>query len=184
MAAEEGVLSLFKGLSAGLQRQMVFASLRIGLYEPVKQFYVGDKYDGQMIPMYYRIAAGLTTGAFGILVANPTDVVKIRFQGEGKKPENERRYKTVTQAYSKIIKEEGVRGLWTGLGPNIIRNSIINAAEIATFDYAKDQILRRKLMEDGVPCHLVSSAIAGFTACVIGSPVDVLKTRIMNAKPG
>jgi len=26
----------------------------------------------------YRVAAGLLTGAFGILVANPTDVVKIR----------------------------------------------------------------------------------------------------------
>lgn len=39
-------------------------------------------------------------------------------------------------------------------------------------------------MQDGIPCHLVCSAIAGFTACVVGSPVDVLKTRIMNAKPG
>lgn len=39
-------------------------------------------------------------------------------------------------------------------------------------------------MEDGVPCHLVSSAIAGITACIIGSPVDVLKTRLMNAKVG
>jgi solute carrier family 25 uncoupling protein 8/9 len=47
------------------------------------------------------------TGAFGIMVANPTDVVKIRFQGEGKKPEHERRYKTVTEAYRKIIAEEG-----------------------------------------------------------------------------
>lgn len=65
-----------------------------------------------------------------------------------------------------------------------MRNSIINAAEIASFDYAKDLILSKKLMEDGVSCHLLSSAIAGFVACVIGSPVDVLKTRIMNAKPG
>ena len=39
-------------------------------------------------------------------------------------------------------------------------------------------------MEDSIPCHLVSSSIAGFTATVVGSPVDVLKTRIMNAKPG
>ena len=77
-----------------------------------------------------------------------------------------------------------VRGLWTGLGPNVIRNSIINAAEIATFDQVKDMILTKRLMEDGIPCHLVSSAIAGFTACIIGSPVDVLKTRLMNAKPG
>jgi solute carrier family 25 uncoupling protein 8/9 len=44
MIAEEGFTSLYKGLSAGLQRQMVFASLRIGLYEPVKQFYVGPNH--------------------------------------------------------------------------------------------------------------------------------------------
>jgi len=28
----------------------------------------------------------------------------------------------------------------------------------------------------------VSSSIAGFTAAIIGSPVDVIKTRIMNSK--
>jgi len=32
---EEGALALFSGLNAGFQRQMVFASLRIGLYVPV-----------------------------------------------------------------------------------------------------------------------------------------------------
>lgn len=45
-------------------------------------------------------------------------------------------------------------------------------------------ILEAKLMEDGIPCHLISSSIAGFTAATVGSPVDVLKTRIMNAMPG
>ena len=32
---KEGIHSFFKGLSAGLQRQIVFASTRIGLYDPV-----------------------------------------------------------------------------------------------------------------------------------------------------
>lgn len=45
-------------------------------------------------------------------------------------------------------------------------------------------IVSRKIMDDGVPCHIVSSAIAAITACIIGSPVDVLKTRLMNAKVG
>ena len=38
-------------------------------------------------------------------------------------------------------------------------------------------------MNDNMPLHFLSSAIAGFTAVVIGSPVDVVKTRIMNANP-
>lgn len=39
MVRTEGPLSLYSGLVAGLQRQMSFASVRIGLYDSVKQFY-------------------------------------------------------------------------------------------------------------------------------------------------
>ena len=39
-------------------------------------------------------------------------------------------------------------------------------------------------MEDNVISHFLSSGIAGFVAAFVGSPVDVTKTRIMNAKPG
>lgn len=79
MIIEEGVFSLFKGLSAGFQRQIIFASLRIGFYEPVKRFLVGLNHVGS-ISMLYRIIAALITGGFAIFVANPTDVVKIRYQ--------------------------------------------------------------------------------------------------------
>jgi hypothetical protein len=42
-------------------------------------------------------------------------------------------------------------------------------------------ILHRKLMQDNIFLHLISSSVAGFVAAVVGSPVDVIKTRIMNA---
>ncbi len=41
-------------------------------------------------------------------------------------------------------------------------------------------ILKWKLVQDGLFCHLISSAIAGFVATIVGSPVDVIKTRVMN----
>ena len=39
-------------------------------------------------------------------------------------------------------------------------------------------------MSDGVPCQLIAASLSGFTACIFGSPVDVMKTRIMNAPKG
>jgi solute carrier family 25 uncoupling protein 8/9 len=63
-----------------------------------------------------RIAAGLTTGALAVLLAQPTDVVKVRFQaqqralGTGTAP----RYKSTLQAYQTIARQEGARGLWKG----------------------------------------------------------------------
>lgn len=43
MIRTEGPRSLYNGLVAGLQRQMAFASIRIGLYDNVKSFYTGGK---------------------------------------------------------------------------------------------------------------------------------------------
>jgi solute carrier family 25 uncoupling protein 8/9 len=44
------------------------------------------------------------------------------------------RYKGVFHAYSDVIAKEGLVGLWTGVGPNIARNAIINASELASYD--------------------------------------------------
>lgn len=35
-------------------------------------------------------------------------------------------------------------------------------------------------MQDGTPCHIVCGLIAGFVAVMVGNPVDVVKTRLMN----
>lgn len=105
---EEGFKSLWKGIFAGLQRQFVFAGLRIGLYGKVRDVICGKLREGQHPTLLQRIYAGLITGGFAICVASPTDVVKIRLQAEGKKPEGvPRKYNGSIDAYGKIIKEEG-----------------------------------------------------------------------------
>ena len=60
MVRDEGVTVPWRGVSAGIQRQMAFAPIRIGLYEPVRNFYVGDKHQGPPTVLQ-KIAAGLTT---------------------------------------------------------------------------------------------------------------------------
>ena len=77
IAREEGASALWKGLEPGLHRQVVYGGLRIGLYEPVKNFFVGKDHKGD-VPLHLKIAAGLATGAIGITVASPTDLVKAR----------------------------------------------------------------------------------------------------------
>jgi solute carrier family 25 (mitochondrial uncoupling protein), member 8/9 len=45
-------------------------------------------------------------------------------------------------------------------------------------------VLGYGLLKEGIPCHLFCATLAGITTVIIGSPVDVLKTRVMNAKKG
>ncbi|NXH10197.1 UCP3 protein, partial [Bucco capensis] len=182
MVRTEGVCSLYRGLVAGLQRQMSFASIRIGLYDSVKQLYTPK--GAESTGLWARVLAGCTTGAVAVACAQPTDVVKVRFQASAALPDTARRYRGTLDAYRSIARDEGVRGLWRGTLPNIARNAIVNCGELVTYDLIKDTLLRAQLMTDSVPCHFVAAFGAGFCATVVASPVDVVKTRYMNASPG
>ncbi|XP_025940956.1 mitochondrial uncoupling protein 2-like [Apteryx rowi] len=180
MVRTEGPGSLYSGLAAGLQRQLSFASVRIGLYDSVKQVYTkGSEHAG----LGSRLLAGCTTGALAVALAQPTDVVKVRFQAQAR-AEGSRRYQGTVDAYRTIAKEEGVRGLWKGTAPNIARNAIVNCAELVTYDLVKEALLESHLMTDNLPCHFAAAFGAGFCATLVASPVDVVKTRYMNAAPG
>ncbi|XP_019956846.2 mitochondrial brown fat uncoupling protein 1 [Paralichthys olivaceus] len=181
MVRTEGPKSLYNGLVAGLQRQVCFASVRIGLYDNVKNFYTGGKDNAGVL---IRILAGCTTGAMAVSFAQPTDVVKVRFQAQMNLDGVARRYNGTMQAYKHIFQNEGIRGLWKGTLPNITRNALVNCTELVTYDLIKEAILKRKLMSDNLPCHFVSAFGAGFVTTVIASPVDVVKTRYMNSPQG
>ncbi|KAL6203351.1 hypothetical protein ACLB2K_027051 [Fragaria x ananassa] len=167
--------ALWNGIIPGLQRQCIYGGLRIGLYDPVKLFLVGSAFVGE-IPIYHKVLAALLTGALAIIVANPTDLVKVRLQAEGKLPAGvPRRYSGAKDAYFTIVRQEGIGALWTGLGPNVARNAIINAAELASYDQVKETVLKIPGFTDNIFTHLLAGLGAGFFAVSIGSPVDVAK---------
>ncbi|BES91393.1 uncoupling protein [Nesidiocoris tenuis] len=181
----EGVKSLFNGLSAGLQRQLCFSSIRIGFYDHVKTVYQSFLFGNTDGAVNYptRILAGLTTGGMAVMIAQPTDVVKVRFQAQ-LQGSSSQRYTSTMQAYKTIGRLEGVAGLWRGTLPNASRNAIVNVAEIVCYDIVKDQFIARGILSDSTPCHFASAVIAGLCATTVASPVDVVKTRYMNSRPG
>lgn len=61
-----------------------------------------------------------------------------------------------------------------------MRNSVINAAEIATYDQYKQMFLQYTRIPDTIWLHFICAFMAGFTATCVGSPFDVVKTRMMN----
>ncbi|GAB4817944.1 hypothetical protein N2152v2_004990 [Parachlorella kessleri] len=181
---EEGLASLWKGLVPGLHRQVLLGGLRIATYEPIKNFYAQKLHqDVEHTSIAVKIAAALTAGTVGVLVGNPTDVLKVRMQAQGKLPAGvPKPYPSAMAAYGIIVRQEGVKALWTGSTPNIARNAIVNAAELATYDQIKHSLMATGMFQDNVYCHLAASLCAGFIAVVVGSPADVIKSRMMANK--
>ncbi|GJY84312.1 mitochondrial uncoupling protein 1, partial [Tanacetum coccineum] len=85
IAMEEGLVSLWKGI--------------------IKNVYVGDNFVGD-VPLTTKILVGLTTGALAISVANPTDLVKVSLQAEGKLAPG------VPRRYSGALSYKHIHGVW------------------------------------------------------------------------
>ena len=53
-----------------------------------------------------------------------------------------------------------------------------------TYDTVKTTVLRKGWMEDSFPLHFLGAVCAGVVTTTLTSPVDVVKTRYVNCRPG
>lgn len=60
------------------------------------------------------------------------------------------------------------------------RAALVNLGDLTTYDTTKKFILRHTDLVDGPVVHVMGSCCAGFVAAGMGTPADVVKTRIMN----
>ncbi|XP_071960467.1 mitochondrial substrate carrier family protein ucpB-like isoform X2 [Antedon mediterranea] len=179
IAKDEGILALYKGLTPSLIRESVYSTIRIGSYEPIKVLFGAT--NPSNTPLYKKICAGGTSGAIGSSIATPTDLIRVRLQAQGR-PGAETKYSGFISAFTHILKNEGIRGLYRGMSPTVQRAIVVTATQTAGYDHTKHTILNAGLMKEGGALHITASMIAGFMVAVTSSPVDVIKTRIMNQK--
>ncbi|KAK6602064.1 mitochondrial dicarboxylate carrier [Botrytis cinerea] len=112
-------LDLYTGLSAGLLRQAVYTTARLGFFDSfMTTLSARSKENNTTIGFKERAAAGLTAGGLAAMIGNPADLALIRMQSDGLKPVAERKnYKSVIDALTSITKSEGITALWAGCAP-------------------------------------------------------------------
>ncbi|RXW14119.1 hypothetical protein EST38_g11736 [Candolleomyces aberdarensis] len=65
-----------------------------------------------------------------------------------------------------------------GVGPNVFRAILMNASQLASYDFFKAELLKTKYFEDNIACHFTASFAAGTVATTVCSPADVLKSTL------
>ena len=105
--------------------------------------------------LWEKMAVSALTALAGILVANPTDVVKIRLQEQT----YNQNYKGCFDCYKKIWQTEGLIGFWSGVKPNLSRNMLDTPTEIAIYYQSKEFLLRNKIMKNETPLHFICGLV-------------------------
>lgn len=172
------VMDLYTGISAGLLRQGVYTTARMGFFETfLKSFAERAKANGKEIGFKERGTSGVAAGALASFLGNPADLALIRMQSDGLKPAAERKnYTSVIQALKGIAKSEGVLGLWAGCTPTVARAMALNFGQLAFFSEAKDRLKDTNMSPTGKT--MAASAVAGFFASFFSLPFDFVKTRL------
>lgn len=161
------------------------------MYEPIKAWLGqvlsgGSAEAGAAAPppaLLHKMLSGVISGGLASAVCNPTDVVKVRMQADGmnavagSKP----RYRGVLHAFSDIYTNEGFRGLYKGVSPTVQRAAVVASVELASYDECKELLVKHLNMPPtGVSTHFAASIMAGFLVTIASSPLDVIKSRVMN----
>jgi solute carrier family 25 oxoglutarate transporter 11 len=181
VAKNEGIATLYTGLSAGLLRQATYTTTRLGIYTWLFEKFSSP--DGKPPGFFMKAGMGMAAGATGAFVGTPAEVALIRMTSDGTLPkEMQRNYKSVLDALVRIYKEEGLATLWRGATPTMGRAMVVNAAQLATYSQAKQSILGSGYVQDGIFCHFLASMFSGLVTTIASMPVDIAKTRLQSMK--
>lgn len=179
---KQGVTAMYNGLSASLLRQLTYSTTRFGAYEVGKQAFDTP---GHPMPFYKKLLLAGLSGAAGGVLGTPGDVINVRMQNDIKlPPELRRNYKHALDGVLKVIQQEGVLKLFSGCHTATGRATLMTIGQLSFYDQIKIMLLQSGYFHDNPGTHVISSVFAGAIATTLTQPLDVLKTRAMNAKPG
>jgi solute carrier family 25 carnitine/acylcarnitine transporter 20/29 len=136
LKSEGGARGLFKGLVPTLSREVPGNAAMFGVYEGVKQFMAGGRDTSQLGRGALLTSGGIAGAAFWLFVY-PTDVVKSVIQVDDfRQP----KYSGTIDAFRKIAASEGVKGLYKGFGPAMVRSVPANAACFLAYEVTKSSL--------------------------------------------
>ncbi|AQK40337.1 uncharacterized protein LOC100193603 [Zea mays] len=147
MVEREGARSLYLGLAPALARAVVYGGLRFGLYEPCKHV---CSYAFGSTNFAFKFASGVIAGGLATALTNPMEVLKVRLQMSKSSTSTIREMR-------KVIAHEGFKALWKGVGPAMTRAGCLTASQMATYDEAKQALMKWTPLEEGFQLHLMYS---------------------------
>nr|CAD7456419.1 unnamed protein product [Timema tahoe] len=204
ISKQEGVRALYSGIGPAVLRQATYGTIKFGTYYSLKHLTV--KANGEE-DVALNVCCAVVAGMVSSAIANPTDVLKVRMQVLGTQSS-----RGIVGCFQEVYHHEGVAGLWRevyyhekvaglwkererinilkltdpvstvfqGVGPTSQRAAVIAAVELPVYDFCKQHLMTT--FGDRVSNHFISSFIASLGSAVASTPIDVVRTRLMNQR--
>ena len=139
-----------------------------------------------------------TTGAFvagaiaacgAVTATHPFETVKIRLQLQGELQSKDvavKKYRGVFHGVGVIFKNEGLKGLYRGIGSAYIYQSLLNGCRLGFYEPLRATSTKLVFKDDKVQSlgiNIFAGAASGVLGAAVGSPFFLVKTRLQSYSP-
>lgn len=165
---KEGPRGFYSGLRVNLIGVTPEKAIKLAVNETIREHF--EKLDGT-VDFRHQLIAGAGAGLCQVIATNPMEIVKIRMQMQSDLPLGER------LSVSQIVKDLGLSGMYRGVGITLLRDVPFSLIFFPLYSTIRESLA------PSLHNTLFSGVIAGASAAVIVTPMDVIKT-IYQSKGG
>jgi len=176
---ERGFFGMYRGVQVLLTGTIPTYAVRFGTFDTLKHMVSGGQ--GSLSPVS-RMFCGLGAGvAEATLVVTWIETLKVRLIADQRRKVP--KFRGLYHAAITILREEGISGLYRGLGPTIMKQGSNQAIRF----FVMESLRNMYTGEDStahVPYYMVAlfGATAGGASVLGNTPIDVVKTRMQSGR--
>ncbi|PWN50203.1 mitochondrial carrier [Violaceomyces palustris] len=177
--AKDGFIGLYNGCGALVAGNALKAGVRFLSYDHFKSILKDDqgKLSGPR-----SLLAGLGAGMMeAIFAVTPSETIKTKLIDDGKR--QVRKYPSgLIPGTAAIVREEGIRGIYRGLFPVMMRQGANSAVRFGTYSSLKNFVAGSTRPGQSLPGGVTFGigAVAGIVTVYTTMPFDVIKTRMQS----
>ena len=116
----------------------------------------------------HHFALGSIAGAFGAFMVYPIDLVKTRMQNQRGADPGQRLYKNSVDCFRKVVTNEGVRGLYSGVLPQLVGVAPEKAIKLTVNDLVRGFFTDKKTKQIKWQHEVIAGGTAGACQVVSG----------------
>lgn len=125
----------------------------------------------------HHFALGSIAGAFGAFMVYPIDLVKTRMQNQ-RGQVGQQLYKNSIDCFQKVIRNEGFRGLYSGVLPQLVGVAPEKAIKLTVNDLVRGSFTDKQSGSIALWAEIMAGASAGGCQVVFTNPLEIVKIRL------
>lgn len=173
--ASEGAGRLYRGLVPPLMLEAPKRAVKFAANDFWGKTYRGLTGSDKMTQSL-SLLTGCSAGATESVVVVPFELVKIRLQDKA----SAHLYSGPMDVVSKIIKSDGILGLYAGLESTFWRHVLWNGGYFSCIFAVRAQLPQPNSKAEQLRNDFIAGSIGGTVGTVLNTPADVVKSRIQN----